>query len=175
VQLCLRSVCQDDLVQTLKWHSDQELSRLTGGRRLPITEVDELAWYSGLSHCRDQAILIVDQGGEAVGLVGLYDIDWVARTARSGLMVDPQHQDAGVGTQAYSMLIDYAENSLGLRRLWAMIVVGNEASLRLHDRLGFEREGVLRQHWFVDGALADVNVVGRCTPAAGVVRQQDAP
>ncbi len=167
----LRPVQPDDLAHTRRWHSDSRLWQLTAGRRLPITLADEANWYSSLSGRNDQAIFVIDRQDEPVGLVGLYDIDWVAGAARTGLMVDPLCHGQGIGTKAYSLLIDYAEHGLGLQRLWAMIATENDSSLRLHDRLTYEREGVLRRHWLVNGVLSDVIVVGRLS--SGIGRSSD--
>lgn len=45
-------------------------------------------------------------------------------------------------------LVDFGFRTLGLRRIEAMVTVGNGPSARLLERHGFELEGVLRDHGF---------------------------
>ncbi len=61
----------------------------------------------------------------------------------------------GYMSEALTLLLDHAFGPMGLRRLEADIDPRNEPSLRLVDRLGFRREGLLRERWLVDGEVQD--------------------
>ena len=58
------------------------------------------------------------------------------------------------------ILIKYAFNELGLRRLEADVDPHNIACLKSLEALGFKREGYLRQRWQVAGELQDSVILG---------------
>jgi ribosomal-protein-alanine N-acetyltransferase len=66
----------------------------------------------------------------------------------------------GYMSEALQALLDYAFGPVGLRRLEADIDPRNEPSLRLVERLGFRREGLLRERWLVDGEVQDSVFLG---------------
>lgn len=52
-------------------------------------------------------------------------------------------------------MLEFAFTNLELHRVTAAIGPDNHASLRVVDRLGFKREGVLRDHVFTNGSWRD--------------------
>jgi RimJ/RimL family protein N-acetyltransferase len=66
----------------------------------------------------------------------------------------------GLMHEALIAVVDYAFGPLGLRRLEADIHPGNLASLRSVERLGFAREGFLRERWQVGDEISDSVLLG---------------
>ena len=62
--------------------------------------------------------------------------------------------------EALAALIDHAFGVLKLRRLEADVDPNNAGSLRILDRMGFRREGLLRERWNVAGEIQDSVVLG---------------
>ena len=62
--------------------------------------------------------------------------------------------------EALVAVVDYAFGPLGLRRLEADTDPRNEASNRALERLGFVREGVLRERWRVADEISDTFLFG---------------
>lgn len=58
-------------------------------------------------------------------------------------------------------LLDAADNWLDLKRLELTVFADNAAAIALYEKLGFEREGVLRSYAFRDGAYVDVLAMAR--------------
>jgi ribosomal-protein-alanine N-acetyltransferase len=67
----------------------------------------------------------------------------------------------GVMSQILPHVLDFGFGELGLRRLEAMVTVGNRPSCRLLERHGFDLEGVLRDHAFWKGRYWDQMVYAR--------------
>ena len=57
-----------------------------------------------------------------------------------------------------------------LRKLLAMVHVDNIASCRLLERLGFQREGLLREHYLIEGEPVDEVLYGLLRPDFGPAR-----
>lgn len=62
--------------------------------------------------------------------------------------------------EALTALIDHAIGTLRLHRLEADVDPRNERSVRLLDRLGFVREGLLRERWLEAGEVQDAVFYG---------------
>lgn len=77
-----------------------------------------------------------------------------------GYVTASHRQGHGVATECMSALVDHLFTEGELRRLYAEIDAENLASVRLAERLGFTREGCLRQHETTHKGLCDMLVYG---------------
>ena len=62
--------------------------------------------------------------------------------------------------QALQALLQYAFETLNLNRLEADIDPRNQASARTLERLGFQKEGHLRERWIVNDEISDTDLYG---------------
>jgi RimJ/RimL family protein N-acetyltransferase len=63
-------------------------------------------------------------------------------------------------SEAAHAVIDHGFNTVGLRRLEADIDPRNLGSAKLLERLGFVREGLLRERWVVGDEISDSALYG---------------
>lgn len=101
-------------------------------------------------------------GGRLIGTVGLDRLEH--RTGRRGdltfdLAVTWWGQ--GVLEEALPAVLAFGFESLGLRRIQALVTVGDAPSVRLLEQLAFEPEGRLRDHAFRAGRFWDQLLYGR--------------
>ena len=82
--------------------------------------------------------------------------------ATFGLWLAPEARGRGVGTRALRLVADWTFDTTDAIRLDAYIMVGNEASNRMTERAGFQREGIARA-WDLhhDGVPVDCVVYSR--------------
>lgn len=76
-------------------------------------------------------------------------------SADSSVYVDPLHQSQGLGRLLYERLIDEV-GDLGYVSLFAGIALPNQASVSLHEAMGFRAVGVFRDVGYKQGAWRDV-------------------
>lgn len=75
-----------------------------------------------------------------------------SKTAETGLYVEPDFQGRGVGRALYEELLKRVKVA-GYHTIVAGITLPNEASVRLHEGMGFRKVGVFREvgrkfdHW----------------------------
>lgn len=81
-----------------------------------------------------------------LGLVNYHDGHIRSRRASIGYIIDPACQGQGIATEAVTAMLDFCFAELGLHRLEAFIHPANQSSIRLAEKLGFHREGLLRDH-----------------------------
>lgn len=80
--------------------------------------------------------------------------------AELGFILGSAYWGEGYASEAQRAVIGFAFGELGLHRLEADTHPSNEASLRSLERLGFQREGLLRERWLVGGERSDSVLLG---------------
>lgn len=99
-----------------------------------------------------------DDGVEPVGMVSVRGLSW--RRPELGYWIAPEYQGEGHGAEAVALAVETVFRSNSTPALEAAAFADNEASRSLLESLGFEREGRLRKHRFVDGEYRDVVMYG---------------
>lgn len=92
---------------------------------------------------------------ETIGAVDLYDFEPLHRRAGVGILIDPEHQRQGHGSQALSLLEDYAFRFLQLKQLFAIISVKNQFSQRLFLKAGYHLTGRMEKWICSDNSFDD--------------------
>ena len=86
-----------------------------------------------------------------VGSVAIKNINLMMSYAEIAYGVTEAYQGRGIATSAVSAMIDKAFLESNLRKLIAYVHDRNLASCRVLDKLGFTREGLLREHYIING------------------------
>lgn len=100
------------------------------------------------------------QDGDPVGFVFLFDIDEMADHAEIGYWVTPDERGNGYATEAAELCLKHAFDDRGLHKVIAHAFTDNEASKRVLEKLGFQEEGRLREHRYLDGKHKDMLLYG---------------
>jgi ribosomal-protein-serine acetyltransferase len=108
------------------------------------------------------AALVVD--GRISGGVGFHRVDWVNRSTSIGYWLAADAQGRGLMTAAVSALLDYAFFEWELHRVEIEVVVGNERSRAIPERLGFRQEAILREAKLVRGSHEDTRLYAMLAP-----------
>ncbi|MFI4935395.1 MAG: GNAT family N-acetyltransferase [Caulobacterales bacterium] len=146
----LYPIMSDPLVMA-HWDSpeivDPEVSE-----RMVAAEVEEME--AGLA-----LYWAVERARAFVGACDLSDIDWRHRRGEIGFVFAREAWGQGFGLEAVSAVVAQAA-ALGLKRLWARTHAGNDRSVNLLKKLGFEEEGYLRGHIQRAGERRDCQIFG---------------
>ena len=78
-----------------------------------------------------------------------------------GCCLVPAVRARGIATEVIRMLTDWALATLELGRVHVFVAPENTPAVRVAERAGFQREGLLRAYWEIDGARVDVIVLSR--------------
>ena len=95
-----------------------------------------------------------------IGALTLFSLHVDQRRAEIGYSLAPDFQGRGLAEEALRCALQFAFQQLGLCRMEADIDPRNTASCRLVERLGFQREGLLRKRWKVNGEDCDTAFYG---------------
>ncbi|HEU4664969.1 MAG TPA: GNAT family protein [Dokdonella sp.] len=106
-----------------------------------------------------------------VGTCSLFGVDREHRRSVIGYALLPSLWGRGLAGAMLQLALGHAFEGIGLERIEADIDPDNVASCRLVERVGFVREGTLRERWRVGGGVQDTALYGllrrewRRTPA----------
>ena len=99
-------------------------------------------------------------GGPILGAVTLFAFVEGSRRAETGYILARAAWGQGLIQEAMMALLNYGFTQLGLRRVEADIDPRNARSARSLERMGFRREGHLRERWIVEGEVSDSALYG---------------
>jgi len=97
---------------------------------------------------------------EIIGTCTLFHFDVAHRRAEVGFALARPYWGTGLASEALSAVLAFAFGTLGLHRVEADADPRNERSLRLLERHGFRREGVLRERYHVGDEIQDAVFLG---------------
>ncbi|HEY1037536.1 MAG TPA: GNAT family protein [Candidatus Paceibacterota bacterium] len=150
----LRPLRESDIPLLARWINDPEV-RVNLGSQLPKIESDEREFVqmkAGRNVC-----LMVEVDGVPIGTMGIHDIKYPDATATTGAMIgEKAYWDKGYGSDAKMALLDYAFNTLGLRRLKSAAIAFNERSIAYSKKCGYVVEGVQKEEVYRNGAYHDL-------------------
>jgi [ribosomal protein S5]-alanine N-acetyltransferase len=98
--------------------------------------------------------------GLLLGTCSLFSINFICRRAEVGYGLGSFAWGHGYMHEALQGLLEYGFGELGLNRIEADIDPRNSASARTLERLGFTKEGYLRERWIVGDEVSDTALYG---------------
>lgn len=102
--------------------------------------------------------VVEEENGEALGRVALFTQGrgvWEA-----ACMIVPAARGRNLAVLALQQSIDFVFDEKGARRIFADIDPDNKASMRVFEKLGFQREGLLRGEWETHIGVRDTVIMG---------------
>lgn len=97
----------------------------------------------------------------AIGQTAFFRIDPISRSAIFYLaLLDKSKWSQGLGTEATRLMIDYGFNTLNLHRIQLHVFQDNKTAIRIYEKIGFKKEGVLREAMYHHGKYCDFLVMG---------------
>jgi len=160
-RLYLRPLEESDLDRCLQWINDPELLS-TLGRRFPMNRAREREWLEG--HYKREtglALAIALKDGERhIGNCGLHAIDPFNRSAEFGLLIgEKEAWGKGYGPEAGRLIVGFGFRELCLHRIGLRVYSHNQRAQRAYAKLGFIKEGVLRESYYRGGVFHDTIVM----------------
>lgn len=158
----LKRVERQDLEKRLQWINDPDVQATLNYTNWPVSLEQNNKWFDKVSTDmtrRDFSVFTLD-GDEYIGSGGLMKIEYPVMKAELYVMIgDKQYWRGGYGTDAYIILVNYGFCELGLKRIYGYQHVDNHGAHRVVNKLGWQREGLLRQDIFSHGKIKDRYIV----------------
>jgi UDP-4-amino-4,6-dideoxy-N-acetyl-beta-L-altrosamine N-acetyltransferase len=155
--LYLRPLEREDAPLVQPWINDPHVTRTLRTCR-PISLRAEEAFIERISQSEQDIgfVIVLHATERPIGVTGLTQIDWVNRHAGFGLLIGEKEEwGNGYGTEATRLVVRHAFTALNLNRVWLHVYEYNERALRAYEKVGFKKEGALRQEKFREGRYWD--------------------
>ncbi len=134
----------NDAEKFCEWLNDLEVVTNTelSGQSLSVEKEKEV--LSSLSKCHNYGI-IDKQNDQLIGSCGLMNIDNVNQTAEAGIIIgNKEYWNKGFGSEALTLLIDYAFRYLNLYNIMLRVYSFNERGVACYEKIGFKKIGERR-------------------------------
>jgi len=136
----------------------------------PVSIEKHLDWYERVSHNASQRFFVIEtiidnrsvphgaMGFVPIGTIGLQNVNFHHRHAEYGrFLIAEEHRGKGYGKDALATLLNFAFATLGLHKVYGdLLAVNLTLALRLCDSLGFQNEGIFKDHVFKGGKPASI-------------------
>lgn len=158
-----RAVQESDLPVLTALANEASVRSMVVGWSWPISPDNQQAWLEGSRNDPNLVRLAVLDGMSdlAIGLTGLWNIDWHNRSAHTAIKLKPENCSRGAGSDSIMLAAAWAFYEVGLHRLSATILPFNLPSLRAYiDKCGWVTEGVERDAVYRNGRWHDLIRIG---------------
>lgn len=167
----LRPVERDDLPHFVEWFADPEVRHYLI-RYMPFSLEQEERWFEDLQErlAKKETVMLAIETSENVliGNISLNDIDWKNRKAELGITIgEKAYWSQGYGTDAIRTLLGLAFDEMNLHRVFLRVFDDNKRGLRCYEKVGFQREGTLRDSAFRRGSYRDLYIMSILQPEFG--------
>ncbi|MEN2767457.1 GNAT family N-acetyltransferase [Ornithinibacillus xuwenensis] len=159
-RLRLRMIEENDAPSLLKYLSDKDVMQYYGLK--PFTEINEalneISWYQSI-YLNKSGIrwgITWKEENEVIGSCGF--LNGVSEHCRTdiGYELSKDYWGQGIASEALVAVLEYGFNELELERVQALIEPPNISSMKLVEKHGFIREGLLRNYEYTDGKFDDL-------------------
>lgn len=155
VVVTIRKFNRTDIPKKVEWINNPENNQFLH-YDLPISVENTQKWFD--SHIGDDNRFdaVIEADGVPVGTIGLLSIDRKNSKAEFYIaMGETAYKGQGIAKAASKLILEYGFQTLGLNRIYLFTEVKNIAAQCLFEKLGFSKEGIIRQDILSHGSFVD--------------------
>ena len=159
----LRAFEPDDNEHSLRWFNDPLITKNLDTGAFALSRQTQSERMEGFRTDDKHIILAIckDDNDLHIGNIGLHNISYTNRHAEIGVVIGERTlHGQGYGSEATALMLKYGFESLNLQRIYLRVMTTNEGGFKCYEKLGFKKEGVLRQHAYKNGAYVDEIIMG---------------
>lgn len=158
-RITLRALTDRDVEAVYRIYSDEEVMRYWGGEAFQqLSDAEDF-----LAEVRNdlrqrrclQWAIVESANDELIGTFAFFHWDRVAEKCEIGFALKPAYWGNGYMSEAVQAAIAFAFDHLNIRRVEADVDPRNLACAKLLEKLGFTKEGFLRERWLVKTETQD--------------------
>ncbi len=123
--------------------------------RPPYTMIAEEKYFDTIGDDGNITFTMCLVDGTPIGTTGLYKFHHADRTATTGTWIAKPFWNQGYGTEAKLLLLNYAFDTLNLRKICSAAIAFNARSIAHNERAGYRIEGRRKKQMFRNGRYYD--------------------
>ena len=153
----IRILEESDIPTTTKWMNDAEISDAMG--YLPAFSLhSQTEWFKRIDSDKTRYIFAIckNDNDEHIGNVGLGNIDYIHRHCQFSIFIfDLKNRHKGSGIEATKLALEFAFDKLNMNKVYLRTSERFVSAIALYEKLGFVKEGIMRQHYYSNGKFED--------------------
>lgn len=158
----LRPIQKDDITYLNQWKNDEETYMYLGGGFMPTSINQQEKWLDSLMDTsgNNKRFIICDNNSSPVGMVGLYDINWIHRTCEIGIYIGSKDaKGKGYGKEACLLVERFAKEYVNLRKIKLNVVSDNKKALNMWQSLGYIKVGEYIKERYIKGVYRNLTLM----------------
>ena len=145
MKVTIRKFERKDIAKKVEWINNSANNRFLH-YDIPLNIEKTQNWFDGIKDREDRFDAVIEADGLPCGTIGLLSIDKKNSKAEYYIaMGEVSLKGKGISTQATKLILEYAFLSLKLNRVYLFTEIENIAAQRLFEKVGFIKEGCLRE------------------------------
>lgn len=161
-EIIIRPLKLSDINFVMTWVNDPEVVKHFQHFREKFTEKEEISFLKKILKSENDFVFSVflKKSGEYIGQGAVNQISWENKLGRLSLMIKKKHWGKGYAQRTIALLLSFAFNKLKLNKIWLMAYATNKKAVHIYEKLGFKKEGFLREEYFWRGKHHDIVRMG---------------
>lgn len=160
MNITIKSFQKEDIPYKIKWINDDKNNQYLH-YDLPLREDKTLIWFETLHNRVDRADYTIIYNKQPVGLIGLLNIDEKNKKAEYYICLgEHEFKGKGIASIATGLLIKESKIKFGLQKIYLYTEIDNIRAQRFFEKVGFEKEGLLKNDLIHNGKNIDRYVYG---------------
>lgn len=160
MEIKIRAFERTDISKKVEWINNPENNQFLH-YDIPISVEGTERWFDSHQGDASRFDAVIEADGVPVGTIGLLSIDRKNRKAEFYIaMGETAYKGKGVAKKATGLILEYGFRQLGLNRIYLSTEEENSDAQKLFERVGFIREGLIRQDVFSRGKFVNRFVYG---------------
>lgn len=151
----LRPIQEHDLPIILHWRNSSRIRKSMFSDHV-ISWEEHVRWFQRTQDDLSAVYLVHEIGGVPVGVIHFTSIDCKSRRCMWGFYVGPDCLPKGTRFRMGCLALDYAFDSLEMRKVCGEVLACNLPSRNFHLKLGFSQEGYFQEHVLKENTYHDV-------------------
>lgn len=151
----IRKFQRTDIPKKVEWINNPENNQFLH-YDLPLTVEKTEKWFASHESDNNRYDAVIEADGIPVGTIGLLSIDRKNSKAEYYIaMGETEYKGKGIAKEASRLILAYGFEKLGLNRIYLFTETENIKAQRLFEKVGFVKEGILKQDVFSRGRFVD--------------------
>ncbi len=171
----LRPLEHEDAPLFVPWVNDTEVTRTLEVFYRPINLQTEVDFIERIYKSEHDVVLgiVVKETDALIGITGLHQMNFKNRRVVFGIFIGEKSAwGKGYGTEATALITGYAFETLNMNRVGLEVYEDNERGIKAYERVGFKREGILRQMMYREGRYWNVIIMSILREEWEALKQQ---
>lgn len=136
--ICLERLKHEHIEMVRRWRNDPKISKFMFYKGEITPEMQE-EWFAGINN-NSNFFFLIHYKGQAVGLINISSVDWIEKTAYSGLFIyDEKFWGTDVPVMASLAILDVFFILFKIQTIYAKVKGTNQAAHNYNSALGFTK------------------------------------